>query len=344
LEWVRDNIGKFGGDSSSVTIFGESAGGMSVSVHLVSPLSAGLFHKAIMESNPISECHSYSEALTSGSNFAKAVGCDPSDTKCLRSLDASVVLSNSLGGGWEATIDGTEGGQQLPDYPLNLFKQGKYNKVPTILGTNTNEEALFVSYFIPTQLSASDYEALVKAQFPKTYQQILELYPSQENYDNRITYGLLLTHETWSCPGAQIILSVNKYNPSESGGYVYYFEHVPSFPSWIEPICRETVCHAEELSFVWDTVEFISHGLFNMTPEEKELTKTMQTYWGHFSATGTPAAAGQIGWPRFVLTSNTSMVLDTPTNYASPGHLQKYCNFWDSQSASLTSRRFHSFA
>jgi len=292
-----------------------------------------------MESNPITECHSYQSALNSGASFAKAVGCDPSDSKCLRNVPADTVKSNSGGGGWEATIDGTVGGQNLPDYPLNLVKQGKYNRVPTILGTNKNEEALFVALVMERPLNASAYEALIQTSYPKNYQQVLALYPAEDNYDNRITYGYLLTHQNWACPGAQMILNINKYNPQGSGGYIYYFEHIDSFPNWHEPICKEAVCHGEELAFVWNTVDFVSKGLFEMTPEEKALTKSMQTYWGQFSATGVPSTSGQVNWPTFLSNTNTSMVLDTPNVYTSPGHIQKYCNLWDTISVSNPSLR-----
>jgi len=323
----------FGGNSSSVMIFGESAGGMSVSVHLVSPLSAGLFQKAIMESNPVTECHSYNTALNSGSDFAKKVGCDPADTKCLRALNASTVLENGSGGSWEATIDGTVGGQQLPDYPLNLFKAGKYNRnIPTILGTNKHEEAIFLAYFFERPMSADEYTNVVTVTYGKTAPQVLALYPAQQNYDNRITLAYLTTHQSWACPGAQIVLNINKYNSAANRGYVYYFEHIDSFPNWHEPICGEAVCHAEELAFVWNTVNFTSHDLIHMTPEEEVLTYATQTYWGTFTATGIPSAPGQPAWAAFEPSSNTSIVLDCPC-YSSPGHIQKYCNFWDAQPA-----------
>jgi len=172
-----------------------------------------------------------------------------------------------------------------------------------------------------------------KPNFFLTYNEVLALYPPQDDYDNRITYGYLLTHQGWACPGAQIILSINKYNPAGSGGFIYYFEHIDSFPNWHEPICGEAVCHAEELAFVWDTVEFVSHDLFHMTPEEEVLANTMMRYWGQFSKTGNPSLPDLPTWNPFVTASNQSIILDTPT-YADAGHIQKYCDFWDSQAFS----------
>jgi len=331
LQWVQNNICKFGGNRRSITIFGESAGAMSVSIHLVSPLSAGLFHKAIMESNPITEYQNYSMGLSTGASFAQALGCSPSNLTCLQNVDANTIISNSADSltMWTPWI----GGPQLPDAPLTLFKQGRYNRVPTILGTNGNEAALFLGFTLTTNLSASAYEALVRADFPHLYQQVLALYPSQPNADNRINYGLITTHRTWACPGAQIILAVNQYNPSDKGGYLYYFEHIFSFGALFGSLCAESVCHAEDLFFVWDTVEFVSQGYLSLTAEEAVLSHTLQTYFGRFSATGIPSAPGQVQWPRFVRSSNISLVFDTPASYTSRGYLQKYCNFWDSHSS-----------
>jgi len=194
--------------------------------------------------------------------------------------------------------------------------------------------AYFVPRLIPFSLSALQYEGLVQSEYPNTYQQILTLYPPQANIDNRLTYALLLTHQLWSCPSAQIILSVNKYNDPENGGYLYYLDHVGSFGSLLGPFCGEAVCHGEDIIYVWDTLSFISQGLYNLTPDEQVLSNTIQRYWGYFSATGKPKGPGQIEWPRFVRESNISMVFDTPTNYHKAGQLQQYCNFWDSQNAS----------
>jgi len=331
LRWVKNNIAKFGGNCSSITIFGESAGAMSVAVHLTSPKSAGLYDKAIMESNPIVEYQNYSAALSIGENFTRSVGCQLNDLRCLQNLNSNKVLANTQESltAWVPVI----GGQELPDSPLKLFKQGRYNKVPTIIGTTGNEAAIFIPFLFPNNLSASSYESLVRNDYPdhNISQQVLELYPARENYDNRITYAQIATHQQWACPSAQIILAVNQYNPPGKGGYLYYLEHVPSFGSLLfGPVCGQTTCHAQDLFFVWNTLELTTNGDYNLTSQEATLALTIQEYWGQFSKTGVPSGPGQVQWPRYVRNSNTSLIFDIPASYTSSGHLQRYCNFWES--------------
>jgi carboxylesterase type B len=93
LQWVNANIANFGGDITSITIFGESAGAGSVGVHLMSTKSSGLFDKAIMESNPLSLPFKLnSEAATYGAKLAKDVGCDGGDLNCLRNVTVQSIV------------------------------------------------------------------------------------------------------------------------------------------------------------------------------------------------------------------------------------------------------------
>src|SRR5215470_11155358 len=99
MRWVRRNIRAFGGDPDNVTIFGESAGGLSVHSQLASPLAAGLFHKAIVESGAYSLVQpSLSAAEAAGAAFATSAGCADPSTACLRSLPVATILAHQPGG------------------------------------------------------------------------------------------------------------------------------------------------------------------------------------------------------------------------------------------------------
>ena len=94
MRWVQRNIRAFGGDADNVTIFGESAGGLSVHSELASPLAAGLFHKAIVESGAYSLSQpSLASAQASGTAFATGAGCASQTAACLRSLSVSAILA-----------------------------------------------------------------------------------------------------------------------------------------------------------------------------------------------------------------------------------------------------------
>jgi len=317
LQWTIANIAQFGGNPKQILIYGESAGGMSVSIHLVSPLSKGLFQRALMESNPITECLTKDEGLGQGATFAKNINCSVTDIPCFKAVPANQLMP-FCGGLWEAVIDN---GAQLPDFPYNLFRAGNYTHVPFVLGTNKNEEAVFVEEFEPEPIPAGTYENIIHSSYPTYADQILSLYPSH-NGDNRDIYALTLTHSEWTCPGRRILRYVNKYQTEPV--FVYDFEHQPSFEIWPEEtICDTNVCHASELPFVFGPIPNSPP----YTEDEYQLMIETMTYWGAF-ARGDISSSSPLPWPAYTINGNISMVLDIPV-YTSQNHLKKYCDLWD---------------
>jgi hypothetical protein len=147
LRWVRDNAAAFGGDSGNVTLFGESAGGVSTCSHLVAPASAGLFRRAIIQSGPcgdLARTWPYTEgnwgvrpravAERQGASLAAAVGCgDVKDAAaCLRGKLVSALLEASQGG---QGFGPAAGGKVLPAIPATAIASGRFNRVPVINGT-----------------------------------------------------------------------------------------------------------------------------------------------------------------------------------------------------------------
>ncbi len=149
LEWVRYNIQSFGGDPNKVSIFGESAGSMSVNFHMLSPLSKGLFYQAIMQSGSVGGYLPTTKQQAQFSQYplAKNVGCpsteQPDIIKCLKNIPADTLSTASgLTIGGYPYVDGTF----LPDQPEILYKSGQYNKVPSIIGTMSGKVRYVTSH------------------------------------------------------------------------------------------------------------------------------------------------------------------------------------------------------
>jgi para-nitrobenzyl esterase len=194
LIWVRDNIAQFGGDPDNVTVGGTSAGGQSAGLHLVSPGSSGLFHRAIVQSAyPTTAWTSLKDAEAQGDAFAASLGCtNPAQVlTCLRGKSRDQVL-NALPLGteqvveqanrffWKPIVDGLE----IPDQPRRLFELGHFEHVPTLIGSTRDEGWLFTSRSFPSGVSLNQYLTWLVSEFGDAAEQIAAAYPAA-NYHHR---------------------------------------------------------------------------------------------------------------------------------------------------------------
>ena len=170
LQWVQDNIGSFGGDNTRVTLGGESAGAVSVMCHLVSPLSQGLFSKAIIESSPLALPFSKKKDNRFYSKFVSLSNCkDSKDVKtCLRALSSESIVKimddtandifpfpnpDIIPMPWTPSI----GTVELPEHPYISMKNKQMSKVPVLVGGNLEDARIFVYGFANFTLSPLEY-------------------------------------------------------------------------------------------------------------------------------------------------------------------------------------------
>jgi len=322
LEWVRDNIKAFGGDAKNVTLFGESAGGISTCLHLISPPSRGLFHRAIMESGPCTLLPQSTAAAAEaqGKALADAVGCTGDDNtikSCLRSKPAGDLFNGLplrpgiiLGAGvlWFPTQDGVI----VPDQPRNLFALGQSAPVPLIVGSNGDEGTLFLALSNGGNTEAEARTALAGFFTPAQVDKVVVQYPLTPSPKQALTKGL---SDLFTCDARRVARLHAKVAPT----YLYNFTRAFAF---LYP--NIGAFHSAELPFVFgNPYEFIS-----IVDEEKPLAAAMQAYWAHQAKAGDPNSSGAVAWPRYDEATDQDLGLDLTI---APGtHLrQSACDFWD---------------
>jgi para-nitrobenzyl esterase len=328
LTWVQENIAAFGGDPGNVTLFGESAGGGSTAIHMVSPASAGLFQRAIIESGfSTIIVGEKAPAQAQGATFAETVGCADGDAAtqraCLRAVTPERAITALplkqgviLGAGvtWGPIIDGVN----LTDTVGPLIAAGKGQKVPLIVGANSDEGTLFVALAGGVANEAA-YAAALEGLLPAAQaEKVLAQYPVA-------TYGTAAAAATHALDDVVLCDARRTARLQEgTGAAVYYYEFTYPFP-FIYP--NLGAFHSAELPFVWGN----EYEIFPLTTAELPLSAAMQGYWTRHAAAGDPntgAPPGALAWPPYATATDENIVLGVPLS-TTTGLRKAACDFWD---------------
>jgi para-nitrobenzyl esterase len=306
LRWVRDNIAQFGGDPNNVTIAGTSAGGHSVGLQLVSPGSAGLFHRAIMQSAyPTSRWMSDAEAKGQGDAFAEALGCTaPANIiSCMRSAPTTAVLTALAlaplevverpgRAYWEPSVDGVV----IPEQPRILFESGTFHHVPTIVGFNRDEgwgsfTSRFITQSFPSGVNAAQYEGWVMNEFGPYGTRVLDVYPAGSSPIQ--TMATLVGDVQFRCEARRIARAIESTNTPT---YLYSYEYV------INDLSPDYVLHGVEGNILFGN-NYISplFPVHALTATDFAVHDQMAKYWTRFAATGNPNRGDDAAfpWPPF---------------------------------------------
>jgi para-nitrobenzyl esterase len=326
LRWVQRNVGQFGGNAHNVTIFGESAGGLSVLSQVASPGGKGLFAKAIVESGAYNLTQtSLASAETSGEAFASAAGCASQTAACLRALPVSTILANQNNTGYTPDVDGKVLSQTLK----TSFASGQFNRVPIINGSNHDEWRLFValSELEGSPVTAANYQAAISSTLgvpAATAVVIAGLYPLSAFPSPALALSALGTDAIFACPALTVDQSVSRFVPTYS--YEFNDENAPGF---LPPVSFPTGSeHGSEIQYIFNTATAPTTG--GLSASQLRLAGAMQRYWTNFAARGVPSSLSTPLWPRFnTSTARTqSFVPPRPgieTNLAAAHN----CAFWN---------------
>lgn len=362
LDWVKDNIARFGGDPANVTIFGESAGGQSVLSHMVSPEATGLFNKAIVQSGsyiPTQQTLASAQGLGSlyFARLSSSCVTDNAGTpdvneaettlQCLRNRTVAQILAaqssyvtNDLGG--NALFQATVGTNQQPQSIADAMDDGTLaNEVPVIAGANLNEGTLFTAIgtsltteeaynakvaglFAPLLLSSLDYDEVDIAN------DFLIRQDSGDSQRFNKAYSELYTQFAFTC---------NQYDQLQdlvAAGvttYGYHFTDQQAYSPLRATAPYIGATHTAELQYLWTTSAGFTGSPRSHTTDQLTLSNQMIDYWTNFAKTGNPNAGALPTWSAF--SNEEAMIqLNDPGATATSGATfaseeVHNCDYWD---------------
>ena len=292
LEWVRDNISKFGGDPNNVTIFGESAGGMAVSSLLAFPSAKGLFHRAIPQSGAANKFgYNPDAAIKVYEELIQKFGVEKGDIEALRKVPAEKFIVPQMDM-TEFRAGGLRVGpvvdkKTLPDHPLEAISKGFAKDIDVFIGSNLDENKLFLMWTPKAfELTEEGLNRTVNAFMRFTKQkeskakEIIDTYRELRKTPRNIA-DAILSDFTFRIPSIRLAEEQSKY---QKNIYMYLF-------TWQSPLDggKYGAMHALELSFVFGLLGNRDIGIVpGRTEETQRLSEQMMDAWIAFARSGNP--------------------------------------------------------
>lgn len=335
LRWVQANARAFHGDPARVMLFGESAGGVNTCLLTASPLSTGLFSRALIQSGgctaaPRAVANAAGDRLIAGAACAGR----PDVAACLRALSPEAVLralppevTAISPTDFSASIDG----RVLPRAPLELVAAGSHQRVAVVIGSNADEAAKSVP---ATVVTPAQYDTAARAylsQYGLTAAQVdaaLAVYPVMAFDSPRAALVQLITDTRWTCPARSY---ARTFRGAQSEAVYRYFFSKSLDPTRAPLQARDGAYHGIELFYVFGSLNIAG---YRPSADDLAVSEAVQGYWLRFAATGDPNGAGAVAWPRYEAATDSHLEIDV-TSRAGNGVRADRC---DALAAAVGSR------
>jgi para-nitrobenzyl esterase len=329
LRWVNRNVAAFGGDPHKITVMGESAGANLVLGLLASPASEGLFQRAIVQSST-DGAHTVPLAQAEKQTYAHAldeIGCGsgPGLLACLRAAPVQSFLRMTV----KPTM--VQDGMVLPLDPFEAFQQGRFIRVPVLIGSNAKENYLFTarieSDVLKRHLTGDDLPAQLKASFGDKADGVGGQYALAAYVNTATLIGSALTDRRFACMANLARTGLSQYVP------VFGYQLDIADPVQQQPLAPggdlpNVSYHTTDLGYVFD-----NDGNAQLSGYHASLSHMIVDYWSAFAAEGDPNAAAErtarVAWPRFTVEAPALLsISDAPTAISSFASEHK-CAFWE---------------
>lgn len=311
LRWVQENIARFGGDPKNVTIFGESAGAGDVNALIASPLTKGLFVRVIAQSGPAGAGLGLAAAEKRGVDFAASLGFTGDDALAkLRGISDTDLIVKGARAGLGITVDGWV----LPEPATKIYAEGRQQKVPLLIGNNSQE--------MQPRGAPGDIRQMISQRYGPLAERALAAYgvnganDPQPDPENGTVMLQFTTDNAFRCGTIQELIW---HTAAGNRGYEYQFSRT------VHGQEAKGAPHASEIPFIFGTLP-VWQNMRKYNESDQQYAPQMQEYWTNFARTGDPNGGQLVKWPKFDATARAYMDFTDSGPVAKEGLRRQACD------------------